>query len=225
MRTNLNSPWIWQQIRANRISQECYTIAAIVYTNAGSSVRKSTCSPETSNISLFFSCPLYWFKTMNNFVRVALRSSSLRALTMPLNQRFGVQNAAFTRSLWHMSKTPPTIKYLEKDSIGCKCGCGARFAHTDGNYSQSFSVKFRVHYTRTERARSNITSINQQIIFDFIICVAQARRNWWTSCRKKLPPKSKSKAKWNCRHKSTVSKWNSMVPKLNWQSKPLTKRE
>lgn len=53
----------------------------------------------------------------------------------------------------------------------------------------------------------------------------QARRNWWISCRKKLPPKRKSKVKWSCPRKSMDSKWNSMVPMLNWQNKRPMKRE
>lgn len=67
---------------------------------------------------------------MNNFVRAALRSSTL--MSGSFERKFVVQNAGFTRSLWHMSKTPSTIKYIEKNSLGCTCGCGARFAHTDG---------------------------------------------------------------------------------------------
>lgn len=100
---------------------------------------------------------------MNNIVRAALRSSSLKALTMPSHQRFGVQNAGFTRSLWHMSKIPSTIKYIEKNSLGCTCGCGARFAHTEGKHSANHRLE--PIFIALNMLQRNITSMNNPLQF------------------------------------------------------------
>lgn len=140
---------IWQRTRRNGFHKWSLMLhnrllRPYVYTNAGSFVRRRAITSEQTYQFVRLSFLIEFLVTtdinsklkqkMNNFVRAALRSSPLKALTMPLQQRFGVQNAGFTRSLWHMSKTPSTIKYIEKNSMGCTCGCGARFAHTDGKH-------------------------------------------------------------------------------------------
>lgn len=86
----------------------------------------------------------------------------------------------------------------------------------------------RLILNRAKHAPENITSKPYIIIMlkiSFIFCISQAKKNWWIFCRKKLPPKSKSKIRWNYHRKSMDSKLNSTVPKLNWRNKQPMKRK
>lgn len=73
---------------------------------------------------------------MNGLVKAAFRLSTLKGLTTPLKNTIGKRE--FTRTLWHMCKTPDSIGISglklepKKASVACDCGCGSKFIHTKG---------------------------------------------------------------------------------------------
>lgn len=69
---------------------------------------------------------------MSNFLRNIVRVNAIKGLTM--SKTMGIR--AGTRSLWHMSKsaTPITMKNKCSGIVGCNCGCGVRFASTNGKF-------------------------------------------------------------------------------------------
>ncbi|XP_037945035.1 complement component 1 Q subcomponent-binding protein, mitochondrial-like [Teleopsis dalmanni] len=75
---------------------------------------------------------------MNNLIRNTFRWATIATNTTPnaLKNVFGKRD--FTRTLWHMSKTPENSGYntvldLHKPSINCSCGCGGKkHVHTKG---------------------------------------------------------------------------------------------
>lgn len=74
---------------------------------------------------------------MSNFLRNIVRVNAIKGFNM--SQTMGIR--AGTRSLWHMSKsaTPITMKHNKCSGIvGCNCGCGVRFASTNGKFQLFF---------------------------------------------------------------------------------------
>lgn len=65
-------------------------------------------------------------------LRNIVRSGALKSIVLPVQQSVGIQGIG-ARSLWHMSK-PSTTSSIHKCSGfgGCRCGCGTRFASTNG---------------------------------------------------------------------------------------------
>lgn len=71
---------------------------------------------------------------MSNILRNIVRLNAVKALSMP--QSIGIRSIGGARSLWHMSNstTPITMKHKCSGIVGCNCGCGVRFASTNGKF-------------------------------------------------------------------------------------------
>ena len=82
---------------------------------------------------------------MNNLTKATLRFVA----NASLKNVFGGKRD-FTRTLWHMSKTPEysgTVLKVHQPTLNCSCGCGMKHMHTKGN---SFEPDFLKRISSTQ---------------------------------------------------------------------------
>lgn len=92
-----------------------------------------------------------------SMLRNIVRSSALKLFAAPAQKSMGIQ-AVGARSLWHMSKPSATTNWHKcTGGTGCMCGCGKRYASTNGKFFNSISFRYskkkkhRVFEERRER--------------------------------------------------------------------------
>ncbi|XP_059612380.1 complement component 1 Q subcomponent-binding protein, mitochondrial [Phlebotomus argentipes] len=96
---------------------------------------------------------------MNNLVRSVFRIAPLRSIVSPMRSTLGKRE--FTRTLWHMSRKPEDLiagKSIiqHNPSLGCSCGCGAKFIHTKGEREL---VEFLTEEIVAEKKAQKVKSI------------------------------------------------------------------
>lgn len=79
---------------------------------------------------------------MSQILRSIARSGAFKSIASPIQQSTGLRTIG-ARSLWHMSK-PSVVSTKNKCTgfAGCQCGCGKRFASSNGKIKLFFKRNF-----------------------------------------------------------------------------------
>lgn len=99
---------------------------------------------------------------MNNVFKTAFRLSVINGLRTTFRNSIGKRE--FARNLWYMSKIPETAIApgfsVHKPSLGCNCGCGAKFTHSK---SERELVEFLTEEIVAERKGQKVKTIPSEI--------------------------------------------------------------